>query len=423
MTKSGQTDWLAAPTSAALAQPKPRQMILVAFLVAAVFVLSNSPTPLYVRWQTQLGFSAGTLTLIFAAYIAGLLLTLLFVGQLADRFGRKPVLIPGLLLAMVSCFLFAVADSVILLGVARFLAGAAVGVIVSAGMAAVVDLGGATRKKQASLAASVAMVLGSSLGPLLAGIFALVSPEPVVPLFTTELFILACALAVAGALPLKRYHSLAGHEDGTEHTWRLPQVPRQYRKYLLFGIAVFAPGITATSFVLSLGPSLLTELLNVNSSLISGGMACIMFLAAAGVQFGVARLRVRTVFILGSIVTIASMVTLVIAVHASLVGFLVASALLAGAGQGLGQLGGLTLIGTRVPGSYRAKANSLLSIGGYIPAGLIAVCTGRLVDAVGLENGAIVFAVILTVASTAALSFVRRPTSMRWLAPPAVAVG
>lgn len=408
MTITGKTDPLIAPTGATPRQPEPRQMILAAFLVTAVFALSNSPTPLYVRWQSQLGFSAGTLTLIFAAYIAGLLLTLLVAGQLADRLGRKPVLIPGLVLAIVACFLFAIADSVLVLGVARFLTGIAVGVIVSAGMAAVVDVGGFARKRQASLAASVAMVLGAGLGPLLAGIFAQIFPEPVAPLFTTELVILACALIVAGALPLKRYHVRAGREDAVKRTWRLPHVPHQYRMHLVFGIAVFAPGITATSFVLSLGPSLLAKLLNISSPLIAGGMACIMFLAATGVQFAVSRLRVRTIFMLGSAATIAAMITLVIAVNASLAEFLVVSAALAGAGQGLGQLGGLTLIGTHVPGNHRAEANSVLNIGGYIPAGLIPVATGFLIDTVGLGAGATVFAVILAAASMAALTFVHR---------------
>jgi len=37
-----------------------------AWMVTAVFMLSNSPTPLYVHWQRQLGFSSGTLTVIFA---------------------------------------------------------------------------------------------------------------------------------------------------------------------------------------------------------------------------------------------------------------------------------------------------------------------------------------------------------------------
>jgi len=178
--------------------------------------------------------------------------------------------------------------------------------------------------------------------------------------------------------------------------------------HLVFGIAVFAPGITATSFVLSLGPSLLAKLLNISSPLIAGGMACIMFLTATGVQFAVSRLRVRTIFMLGSTATIAAMITLVIAVNASLAEFLVASAALAGAGQGLGQLGGLTLIGTHVPGNHRAEANSVLNIGGYIPAGLIPVATGFLIDTVGLGAGATVFAVILGAASMAALTFVHR---------------
>ena len=148
-----------------LSQPSPWRMWAAAWMVTAVFMLSNSPTPLYVHWQQQLGFSAGTLTVIFAAYIAGLLVTLLVAGQLSDRLGRKPILIPGLLAAIVACVLFATASSIVMLGIARLLTGIAVGVIVSAGMAAVVDTGGSERKRRATLAASVAMVFGAGLGP------------------------------------------------------------------------------------------------------------------------------------------------------------------------------------------------------------------------------------------------------------------
>ena len=35
-----------------------------AWTVTSVFMLSNSPTPLYVVWQRTLGFSSGTLTVI-----------------------------------------------------------------------------------------------------------------------------------------------------------------------------------------------------------------------------------------------------------------------------------------------------------------------------------------------------------------------
>ncbi|MHA7305368.1 MFS transporter [Arthrobacter sp. TMN-49] len=388
--------------------PKRRNlsMLLAASLVTAVFALSNSPTPLYVRWQAQLGFSDGTLTLVFAAYIAGLLLTLLMAGQLADRIGRKPVLIPGLVLAMVACVLFATAESVLVLGIARFLTGISVGVIVSAGMAAVVDLGDSGRKRQASLAASVAMVLGAGLGPLLAGVYAQLQPHPVVPLFITELFVLTAALAIAIALPLKQHHTT--QPGAVDRRWRLPEVPGEYRSRLLFGIAVFAPGITATSFVLSLGPSVLSTLLGITSPLIAGGMACAMFLAATGVQFAVARCSIRTIFLTGAAATMVAMAALVLAVTASLPAILVLSAVLAGCGQGLGQLGGLTLIGTQIPSAHRAQANSLLNIGGYIPAGLIPVATGFLIDGIGLGAGTTGFAIVLTASAAAAFAVVAR---------------
>ncbi len=157
-----------------------RRIWTTAWIVTAVFMLSNSATPLYVQWQTALGFTNGTLTLIFAAYIAGLLGSLLAAGQLSDRLGRKAVLYPGLLAAVAACALFALADSVGMLLAARLLTGIAVGVIVSAGMAAVVDSGGHGKKHLASLAASVAMVLGAGLGPLLAGMMAQFLAHPVV---------------------------------------------------------------------------------------------------------------------------------------------------------------------------------------------------------------------------------------------------
>ncbi|MYW92209.1 MFS transporter [Amycolatopsis rubida] len=370
---------------------------LAAWPVTAVFVLSNAPTPLYVLWQHRLGFSAGTLTVIFAAYIAGLLAALLVAGRASDRLGRKPVVLPGVLLALIACGLFAVATSVLALVAARLLAGIAVGITVSAGMAAVVDVGGPGRARTATLAASTAMVFGAGLGPLLAGALSENLPGPTVTIFALSAVLLLSAVVVVVRLPLQR------PVDPDAAGWvRIPAVPRAQRKYVALGIAVFAPGITSTSFVLSLGPALLANVLGTSNRLLAGVTAFVMFGAATAVQFAAKRLEVRAILLTGAAVGVACMAALLVAVHAQWIVAIVVTAVLAGAAQGLGQLGGLTLISTHVSGRRRAEANALLNFGGYLPAALLSVGTGYLSDALGIAAGSTVFAALLALASLTA---------------------
>ncbi|MFH8827000.1 MFS transporter [Streptomyces lincolnensis] len=364
---------------------------LAAWPVTAVFVLSNAATPLYVLWQRDIGFSKGTLTVVFAFYIVGLLGSLLVCGVVSDRLGRRPVLLPALGLALAACVIFATATGVAALIVARLFTGIAVGAVVSAGMAAVTDVAGQERKRLAALLASCAMVFGAGLGPLLAGVLSETLPAPTVTVFLVEMALLATAVLAVLRMPIKRPATAPA-----KGAWiRVPGVPRGHGRQLTLGIAVFAPGITATSFVLSLGPSLLSGLLGTTSRIVAGAMAFVMFLAATGVQFVVQGLRRRTILITGAISTTLSMVTLVVAVHTSSVAVLITSALLAGAGQGMGQLGGLSLLNSAVPPQRLAEANAALNVGGYVPAGLLPVSAGYLSDAVGLTNGTTVFGTVL----------------------------
>ncbi|MEV6131261.1 MFS transporter [Streptomyces violaceusniger] len=384
-----------------------------AWPVTAVFVLSNAATPLYVRWQREIGFSKGTLTVIFACYIVGLLGSLLVSGVVSDRVGRKSVLLPALGLAMAACAIFASASAVAALIVARLFSGIAVGAVVSAGMAAVTDVAGPGRRRLAALLASCAMVFGAGLGPLLAGVLGK-------GVFVLEAVLLAAAVLVVARMPVRA--PVAPAKGAWVRTvapakgaWvRIPGVPRGSGGQLLMGIAVFAPGITATSFVLSLGPSLLSGLLDTTSPVAAGAMAFVMFLTATGAQFAVQRLDRRTILIAGAVSTTIGMGALIAAVRASSVPLLVAAALLAGAGQGMGQLGGLSLLNSSVPASRLAEANAALNVGGYVPAGVLPVTAGYLSDAAGLTAGATVFgAVLMALALVGGLVVLVGPPSSR----------
>ncbi|MGW1997439.1 MFS transporter [Embleya sp. NPDC001921] len=401
------TDLDRTPTGAAATAtgpvPTAGAVWLAAWPVTAVFVLSNAATPLYLVWQRELGFSSGTLTVIFATYIVGLLGALVVAGALSDRIGRKPVLLPALGLAALACLVFALAGSVLALGIARLLTGIAVGATVAAGMAAVADVAGPARKRLAALSASCAMVLGAGLGPMLAGVLSETVAGPTTTVFIVEAALLATAFVVVYRMPLARPRRAAGSAGG----WlRVPSVPAANRRQLLLGVAVFAPGITATSFVLSLGPSLLAGLLDTSSRIVAGSTAFVMFAAATGVQFAVRRLPVRTVLPAGAGSVVVAMTALIAAEYLASASLLISAAILAGAGQGLGQLGGLTLLGASVPRERAAEANAALNVGGYLPAGLLPISIGYLSDAAGLRVATTSFAVVLICSAAVAVALI-----------------
>src|SRR6266511_683529 len=98
----------------------------VAGMYLVIQVGGTIPIPLWVIWQSKLGFGTGTLALVFAIYTLGTLVSLLLIAPLSDRVGRRPVLILAVALAAVSTVLYLVADTVLLLCVARFVSGIAV---------------------------------------------------------------------------------------------------------------------------------------------------------------------------------------------------------------------------------------------------------------------------------------------------------
>ncbi|MGW8747612.1 MFS transporter [Streptomyces sp. NPDC055794] len=375
-----------------------RWMWLAAWPVIAAMALSNEPAPLYVLWQNQIGFSSATLTLIYAGYIAGLLLTLSAAGPLADRYGRRPVLLPGLLLGFVATSLFITAHSVAVLGLARLLSGISVGAVLAAGMAAVSDLAPDEDKKLGSLIASTAMVAGAALGPLLTGVLSQTLPHPTATVFVVQLILLLVALLLVLRMPLPGRTAVVDHPR--ERLLRIPSAPRANRRALLMSLAVFAPAITATGFVLSLGPSLLAQLLHTDNRLLSGGLIFVLFAAATGIQFAVGPLQPPGLFLLGAMLTVAGMAALITAVAQTSVLLLLSAAVLSGLGQGASQLGGLSTLATVVPSARLGEANAALTAGGYLLAGTLPVADGYLSDAVGLTAGTTVFGVVVAVLAT-----------------------
>src|SRR2546423_1282852 len=96
-------------------------------LLGLVFVGSTLPTSLYDFYQSELNFSEITLTLVYSAYVAGTLLTLLFLGRISDQIGRRPAALAGLAFAAASMVVFVAEIAIGFLFVGRLLTRLAVG--------------------------------------------------------------------------------------------------------------------------------------------------------------------------------------------------------------------------------------------------------------------------------------------------------
>src|SRR5262249_31284555 len=164
MEKSKMSTATPPPTAA----PRPWRMSdgqglwLLASLIITFLGASSAPSPLYAIYREAWGFSALTLTLVFAIYAFALLGGLLVFGALSDHRGRRPVMLGALALQLGAMLLFRNAESVGWLFAARALQGFATGVVTSAISAGLLDF----HRERGALINSVAPMLGTAAGAL-----------------------------------------------------------------------------------------------------------------------------------------------------------------------------------------------------------------------------------------------------------------
>ena len=84
----------------------------LALILCGLLFASSVPSPLYVVYQDEWGFSSITLTSVFAVYAVALLAALLVVGSISDHIGRRPTLLAALAVQIVAMLAFAGATDV-----------------------------------------------------------------------------------------------------------------------------------------------------------------------------------------------------------------------------------------------------------------------------------------------------------------------
>src|SRR5277367_2130454 len=109
------------------------------------------------------------LDLVAVGYSLGLAASVLYFGALGDRYGRKTMLILGVLLSVPACFIAAFAPKIEILVIARLLGGVAAGMAFPTTLALITALwSGPARTKSIALWSGTGGAI-ASLGPLISG--------------------------------------------------------------------------------------------------------------------------------------------------------------------------------------------------------------------------------------------------------------
>ncbi|GAA4877802.1 MFS transporter [Actinomycetospora straminea] len=252
----------AAPADALDPARRGRLFAAVAGVVVLFLAASSVPSPLYVVYQAQWGFSAATLTVVFAVYVLFLLTSLLVVGGLSDHVGRRPVLAVALVVQTVAVVLFLVADGVTTLLVARAVQGAATGAAITAMAATLVDL----HPRRAGLANATTPLIGLALGALGCGLLVEYAPAPTRLVWGVLLAGFAVVAVVLALLP-----ETAPRRTGAWASLRPRlRIPAGLRADVLAIVPTLAASWALGGLYLSLGPSVAAEILGLRSHLVGG---------------------------------------------------------------------------------------------------------------------------------------------------------
>lgn len=370
------------------ATAKTRVLCFIALALVAALLNSSTPTPLYPLYQQQLGLTAVSLTVIYGAYAAGVLIALFSVGNLAGKVADlRSLMMPALLAVFAGALLFSLADSFACLFMARLLAGVGTGALTGAANIALVRFGPKDGGKVAALLATLSFTTGLALGPVFSGVAIQTGFHSQTLPFL--LIMLTAAIALIGlrfSWPVGRHDqpsvATSSPASSVEATLKAGLKATGVR-FFLFAGALFMSWAFAAS-ILSIGPAVSEHLLGIHSQGIYGYVIAVYLVVAGISQILSRRIRARTSLAAGCLTQAISIVLFTWAIgHHSLV-WACTGLIVAGYSYGAIFVGSATLVNMISPAASHAKLISLFYVIAYI-ANWVPVLLGAVVDHASLN--------------------------------------
>jgi predicted MFS family arabinose efflux permease len=339
--------------------------VTVSFLASA-----SAPTPLYPTYQAEWGFSPLAVTIIFGVYAIAVLAALLFFGRLSDHLGRKPVLLAATLVQVLTMGLFASADGLGILLLARVVQGFAAGVAIAAVGAGLLDID----KSRGAVANAITTPMGTATGGILSGLFVTWLPAP-----QQLIFLVLGAFMVAQGIGIAFMRETLVPRAGGLASLK-PQFafsPAIRAPLLRAAPAVVATWAAAGVFA-SLSPAMVRSLTG-NSSALLSGLAMFVMAGSGGVAvYALRHLEPRRSMRLGAASLALGVLLVVPALSLRLLALFYVALSLAGIGFGSGFQGAVRSVVAGAKAHERAGVLSVVFVLAYLAMGLPAIGAGWL---------------------------------------------
>lgn len=385
---------------------------LVTGAVVILQAFGTLPSPLWPLYAARDGLSSTLVTLAFAITVLGTVAGLSLFGHLSDRFGRRRIIVPALIVGVAAAVVMLTWPAYPGLLLGRFLTGLAVGVVASTATTYLSDLyrtarPSASSSRFPSTVASVAVLGGLSLGPLISGAIAQWSAAPLATPYVV--FIVAMTVGIVAVL--------LSPETVDLHAFRKHRAPRfrlQQGQRLAF---IGASAVAFCSFggfgvLLSLGSLIVQSELHVTAPIIWGVAAFVSLGVSALSQIALGALLPRRMLGFGTgAVAVGFLIIIVGLFNPSLTLFLIGAGI-AGAGLGLLFKAALAVAVTTADPASRAGVIAMFYTIAYagqgLPPVLLAFATSFVSARVGLSGFAVVIVAVTLVAVRLQASALRR---------------
>ncbi|HGE8325636.1 MFS transporter [Serratia marcescens] len=362
-------------------------LLFLALALMSALLNSSAPTPLYPLYQQQLALSSVSLTVVYGAYAAGVLIALFGVGNLSGKVkDLRSMIVPALLVVLSGALLFARADTFAMMLMARLLAGVGTGALTGAANIALVRFGPRDGGKNAALIATLSFTTGLALGPIFSGIALQTGFHP-----TTLPFVFIMVIAAVAALGVmfswpRGVVTAPTHAApaATEKSSLLDGLRATGGKFYVCAGALFICWALAAS-ILAIGPSVAETLLGLHARGVFGYAIAVYLLIAGISQILSRRLNARHSLLFGCLAQVLAAVVFAVAIQWHSLWLAAAGLVVAGYAYGAIFVGSATLVNLISPPASHARLLSLFYVIAYI-ANWVPILLGIVVDRVDLQQ-------------------------------------